>query len=328
MKQLRYLWALLVLLLLAGAGSTATLKQTEVRRLSWAPGQTVKVYNVNGSIQVNGWDSTMVKVIAHKTIRAESGRAAEQIADSLKIQLSKKPEWLEIRLPGVKNRKSGFLSWLLGNDNSASVKLEVYLPRETSVYASTSNGRIELHQVRGRHRLKTSNGRITGKGVAGGIQAHTSNGRIEMSLVQVFPGESVELFTSNGKIEVFLPDSAQFKMVAKTSNGRIQTDFPLTTAVIESGTEVEGEVGNSRFNLVLKTSNGNIHVGHVAASAGGESLLDWFQLARNQIGQWLDQLRRVSGRDSLRQLLEQVLQGATQHLSQKLSPALGAQLLL
>ena len=153
------------------------------------------------------------------------------------------------------------------------------------IVARTSNGRIQTQSSRGNLDLETSNGPISVEGGAGKVSAHSTNGAIDIAsdkaLVDAhtsnghiaFRGTLVAgdhmLKTSNGSISLKLPDNTAFKLEARTSNGRITTDFAgesespgkkkKTSKSQMSGTFGNGPAGVS---LNLSTSNGHIDIKH------------------------------------------------------------------
>ena len=144
------------------------------------------------------------------------------------------------------------------------------------VTADTSNGKIDIRGSAGSLDLSTSNGGITVNGGAGTLQAETSNGGIDLTSDHVvvtartsngniqftssLAGDS-EFRTSNSGMTITLPASASFTLNADTSNGKINSDSPVTTSGNLSDTELRGTVGsNPAFTLGLHTSNGTINL--------------------------------------------------------------------
>lgn len=83
----------------------------------------------------------------------------------------------------------------------------------------TDNGRIEVTDVSGAVRLSNDNGSIVGRriGVAS-VDASTDNGRVELSFVE--PPDDVRVRTSNGRIEVIVPDhEVAYRVQLSTDNG-------------------------------------------------------------------------------------------------------------
>jgi DUF4097 and DUF4098 domain-containing protein YvlB len=126
-----------------------------------------------------------------------------------------------------------------------------------TVEVETSNGKIDIDHVTGSIRLDTSNGAINMRDVDGSIDAETSNGAI------VFRGhllgDTHRMSTSNGAIEVAIPQDTALRIDASTSNGSISTNLPLTG-------DTEGRSWSATLNppsastLDLRTSNGSIRI--------------------------------------------------------------------
>lgn len=116
------------------------------------------------------------------------------------------------------------------------------------VRVTTSNGPITLEAVSSDTSLRTSNGPITGTDITTPrIDATTSNGRITLEFAQA--PASVEATSSNGTIEVWVPEDAPpYAMSTSTSNGNVETDIRTDPQAEDS--------------IEIRTSNGNITVGY------------------------------------------------------------------
>jgi hypothetical protein len=151
--------------------------------------------------------------------------------------------------------------------------------------AHTSNGPIQAQGTRGTLDLETSNGsisvqggigKISAKSSNGGIDiasdsalldAHTSNGRISYT-GKLGAGDHV-LSTSNGSVTVKMPADAAFKLEARTSNGKITTDFTNESGAPgkkkkSTKSQLSGTFGarQSSASLDVHTSNGSIEIRH------------------------------------------------------------------
>ena len=93
------------------------------------------------------------------------------------------------------------------------------------VDADTSNGAIDVDGFNGVLQLETSNGAIDIEDVEAAVNARTSNGRIDFSGILV--GDSHQLRTSNGAINVEVPLDAAITFDASTSIGSISTNLTL-----------------------------------------------------------------------------------------------------
>ena len=125
------------------------------------------------------------------------------------------------------------------------------------VDADTSNGAIDVDGFNGVLQLETSNGAIDIEDTEAAVNARTSNGRIDFSGVLV--GDSHQLRTSNGAINVEVPLDAAITFDASTSIGSISTN--LTLIGDTEGREWRASMkAQSSQTLELRTSNGNIRI--------------------------------------------------------------------
>src|SRR5258705_394513 len=68
----------------------------------------------------------------------------------------------------------------------------------------------------------------------GAVRASTTNGEIEVQLAALAPGETARLTSPNGAVTLRLPRDVRASLAARTVNGEIESDLPLT---------VHGKVG-------------------------------------------------------------------------------------
>lgn len=104
------------------------------------------------------------------------------------------------------------------------------------IEVDTDNGTIELEDISGDIRAASDNGGITGRRLsAPSVDADTDNGRISLSFVE--PPTSVSARTSNGSVEVVVPDTdVLYRVDLRTDNGStdnsVRTD-PASSNVID-----------------------------------------------------------------------------------------------
>src|SRR5439155_880758 len=121
------------------------------------------------------------------------------------------------------------------------------------------NGWVEVENIKGDCTVKTSNGRVEAQRVEGALDATTSNGSVDAAVDEVRPG-GVRVSTSNGGITVRLARAVNARLMARTSNASISTDFDLSTHGVRDKHHLEGTIGAGGPVIDLSTSNGGIHV--------------------------------------------------------------------
>jgi DUF4097 and DUF4098 domain-containing protein YvlB len=156
-----------------------------------------------------------------------------------------------------------------------SVEFDILMPIHGDINVDTSNGEVTVAEIDGTVEVETSNGKIGIDHVVGSIRLDTSNGAINMNDVDgsidaetsngavVFRGhllgDTHRMRTSNGAIEVAIPQDLALRIDASTSNGSISTSLPLIG-------DTEGKSWSATLNppsastLDLRTSNGSIRI--------------------------------------------------------------------
>jgi hypothetical protein len=271
--------SLLCGLLLVGATAQAAtlLKERFEQTVPLRPGSEVRLSNANGAVTLEAWDRPEVRIEAEKEVRAGSDAAARKLMGQIRIEVANTSSGVRIdtRLP--RHEDGGFLAGLFnGGGVSVGVTYTVHVPRHVALDILDSNGGIQVAGTLGKTHLKTSNGNLTvreasgdlslettngGIGVtrsAGSLDAKTTNGGIDAGLMHLVGGD-LRLESTNGPISVRLPKDARFSVDAATSNGTVQSDFPVQGG--QTGKRsLKGEVNGGGSRLFLRTSNGGVAI--------------------------------------------------------------------
>ena len=64
--------------------------------------------------------------------------------------------------------------------------------------------------------------------------------------------------TSNGSVEITLRGTPSVKLDGSTSNGSIDTEYPILTSTPGDKHRLVGIIGSGEAELVVKTSNGSV----------------------------------------------------------------------
>ncbi len=257
---------------------------------------TVRLDNLNGSVEISGWDQNKVDIDGTKYANTEY-RLKE-----MKIEITPSPNAITIRtIPPIDRH---------GN---AGARYTIHVPRKTELAGITSsNGSIRVENLEGPSRLRTSNGSVHAAGLVGSLEVQTSNGTVDVSEVSgdvtlhttngsikadvrkgrfgastsngsitahLLEGDSspvrlessnghidltmdsargVHASTSNSSITVHLPAAVNADIDAHTSNASITCDFDVSTHGDISKHHLEGKIGTGGPTLELGTSNGSI----------------------------------------------------------------------
>jgi DUF4097 and DUF4098 domain-containing protein YvlB len=118
------------------------------------------------------------------------------------------------------------------------------------------SGDLRVNQAKGPVRVKTHSKDVDLNQIYGDSIVETSNGRISVEPAGAY---SIEATNKKGDVEVTLPPNASATVSARTHNGDIESDYPI------SSTEGENKlatftIGSGTSRIVLSASNGDVHI--------------------------------------------------------------------
>lgn len=236
------------LLALALASLPAAGKSQEVWTASYplSPGGRVVVTNVQGSIQVVGWEEAAVELKAVK-----NGSGAEALLSDASIVVQSKPDSLVVRT-------------LYRGQSDDPVKVDYYLHVPRHVHLEelrTVNGNIVVRDVEGSVTARTLNGSIEEKGIAGSVVARTVNGSVRVALRALpDPEGTLKLDAINGDIYLSLPSDADVELEMSTVAGRMESARSFLAAGARGDDAVRTRLGRGGLHAFLRTIRGNIRV--------------------------------------------------------------------
>ena len=243
------------------------------------PGGRVSIENLNGSVEVTGWDKDTIEITGAKYA------ATEDLLRALKIDIQQSSDAISIRTVRPSAVRGNY-----GARYRLRVPRRVELERiassnghveardiEGPARIRTSNGGVRILNTKGSLEIETSNGSIDVNDHRGAITGHTSNARVSVDLtepeqgtpirlessnggislkVRSFNRNSIRLSTSNASINLTLPDNVGAQLRADTSNGHISSDLPVQGTMKK--THADGQIGAGGPSVELSTSNGSI----------------------------------------------------------------------
>ena len=205
----------------------------------------------NGSIRVEGWDGSDVRVVARVTTKARSYEDARSLAGEIQVEA----EPGRIRTEGPRVSRTGWR-----DREGWSVSYRILVPTGTDLDLESTNGSIGVAGVSGGVTARTTNGSVRLADVSGSVQARSTNGSVQASFQEGFRlRNATELRTTNGSVTVSFPSDLSARLEASTTNGSIHTDFPITVQG-RIGRRVSAILGDGGPDLILRTTNGSIRL--------------------------------------------------------------------
>lgn len=160
-----------------------------------------------------------------------------------------------------------------------SIRVAISVPRETNLDLRTGDGNVVVDAVKGAAHIVTGDGNVDLTGLDGALNASTGDGNLkvrgrfdDLNLhtgdgnmnVYVATGSKASsswiLRTGDGNLDLHLPDGFSAELDAHTGDGRISSDFPVTTTGGLRENELRGKMNAGGSTLELRTGDGSIHV--------------------------------------------------------------------
>lgn len=254
--------AIAAALILAGTAAPLAAQQLDCRRQDrsrWSesyctmetrtlrPGGTIRVdAGPNGGVTVIGWDSREIELRARITANARSEDRAEDIGRQVRVVTS----GTTIRAEGPRT----------GDREGWSVSYELRVPRESDLWARSTNGGIEVENLRGDIDVETRNGGLVLANLAGRVDATTTNGGVDINLSgRRWDGEGLTARTTNGGVDLRLPRDYSARLETGTVNGGLEFDFPVRVQGRISR-RLNTTLGDGGPTISVTTTNGGVNV--------------------------------------------------------------------
>lgn len=200
----------------------------------------------NGGVSVKGWERREVLVRAKIQSWAENKSEAESIGNQVRIETAGSNVYAE-----------GPTS---DNEQSWSVSYEVFVPHNSNLSLKANNGGISISSVRGQIEFSTTNGGATLKNLAGNVRGNTKNGGLTVVLEgNRWDGEGMDVTTTNGGVNLQVPENYSAHLEAGTVNGGMKYDIPITVQG-EIKKELSANLGSGGAAIKVRTTNGGVSI--------------------------------------------------------------------
>lgn len=202
----------------------------------------------NGGIHVEAWDRNEVRVRAIVQGNARSEARAREIAGQVQIQ------------------SGGGRVYATGPDLERrewwSVSYRINVPRKNDLDLNATNGGITINGVHGNLRFDTTNGGVRLNEVGGFVRGETRNGGLNITLAgSRWDGDGLDVETSNGGVNLAIPDGYNAELETRTVNGGLSIDFPVTVqGELSSRRGITTTLGSGGPPVRVRTTNGGVRI--------------------------------------------------------------------
>ncbi len=246
-RSRRYRWLGLVALAAFFAATLSARASTQVFDQIYPlhAGGVLALANVNGGVQIDGWDREQVEVRAVKTALHES-------EDLDRVHIDVQGDGTQL---AVNTR------YPQGSGVQVTVEYQIHVPYKLRwAEVSTVNGDVHLQGITGAGILGSVNGNVEVLDSDGRFSAKTTNGDVRLQLKSLPDGDPVSLTTVNGSVVLSLPESANADVRVVNRNGDFRSDFPLATLGAYDASRFRGRLGSGGGEVFMSTVNGAIRL--------------------------------------------------------------------
>ncbi|MDP1570890.1 MAG: DUF4097 family beta strand repeat-containing protein [Vicinamibacterales bacterium] len=202
----------------------------------------------NGGISVQAWDQDEILVRAIVNAQAETEADAKRIASEVQVQTG--GGRIAATGPDLGNRRRE--SW--------HVSYRVFVPARTNLDLNSRNGGIAIRGVQGSIRFETTNGGVTLADLGGDVRGATRNGGLNVTLGGAqWDGAGLDVETSNGGVNLRVPDGYSAELTARTVNGGLRSEVPLTVQG-RIDREINSTLGSGGAPVRVRTTNGGLRI--------------------------------------------------------------------
>ncbi|MGH9743784.1 MAG: DUF4097 family beta strand repeat-containing protein [Candidatus Acidiferrum sp.] len=208
-------------------------------------GGTFELQNVNGPVEVQGWDRNIIEIDAVKVAREK-----ESDLDRVSIEVDAKPDDVSVVTRYPQNEGV-----------EVAVEYTVRVPHGARVeHIGTVNGTLKVAGVDSVEDLHTVNGNIEVYEGGGNIQARTTNGNVHLELSHFLGQRGMAAATTNGSVFLAVPQDTQANLEARALNGNFYSELPFAQEATMLPREMRGKFGKGGAPIKLNTVNGGIQI--------------------------------------------------------------------
>jgi DUF4097 and DUF4098 domain-containing protein YvlB len=136
------------------------------------------------------------------------------------------------------------------------------VPRHNDLDLNANNGGVTISGVSGNIRFDTNNGGVRLTDVGGDVRGATHNGGLNVVLGgSRWDGTGLDVETTNGGVNLSIPDGYNADLETRTLNGGFRTDFPITIqGELTARNGISTTLGSGGPPVRVRTTNGGLKI--------------------------------------------------------------------
>ena len=221
----------------------------DVREYTMPAGALTVDAGRNGGIRVVAWDRNEIHVQAIVTANARREDEARRLAGEVQVQAGGG------RVASTGPAATNGREWW-------SVSYRISVPKQTDLELNANNGGISIDAVSGTIRFETTNGGVTLRDLSGDVRGETRNGGLKVTLSgDRWDGTGLDVQTSNGGVDVAIPEGYNAELTTRTVNGGFRSDIPMTVqGELSPRRGIQTTLGSGGAPVAVRTTNGGVRL--------------------------------------------------------------------
>jgi hypothetical protein len=208
-------------------------------------GGTFDLQNVNGTVEVQGWDRNEIDIRAVKMAKNKESDLA----------------LVSIDVEANANAVSVATHYPQNEGVEVVVEYTVHVPHLAHLeHLGTINGTLRIAGVEDVEDVHSVNGNVEVYGGGGSVHAHTTNGNVRLELLHVPDTAGTMAETTNGSVILAIPADTQATLETRCLNGNFSSELPVAMQSTLRPREMHGKLGKGGAAIRLNTINGTIRV--------------------------------------------------------------------
>ncbi len=260
------IWLMLLILFFYSVSAWSIDERKKFQKtVDFKSGGLLTLTNTNGFVEIESWNKNQVEIIAEIKVRGGSRSDQKDFIDKVEILIDKRGNRIDIEsdYPRNRNGRNSFWNAVRGSRRpQVTINYRIRVPLKIELDVETTNGSIEIMDIDGDIDTHSTNGNITTENIEGSISAKTTNGSIDAEMKKINEDLDMDFSTTNGSIKIYLPQDVDAEVEARTTNGRIYSDYKLDSNRRRkySRKHFRGQINAGGPLIRMRTTNGSIYI--------------------------------------------------------------------
>lgn len=195
------LFVTLTLLLASAAGAGDVFTFPHLKEVAITGKPVLNLSNPSGSITISSHPDKVIKIQAHKKVKAKDAEEAKKIAEHIEIEVTSQGETVNVKTDFEDFKKENFWDFLFGQklSHSAWVDYQVWVPEDCQLGISATSADINVSNIKSQVGISCTSGDIQLKEINGNLEISATSG--DMILTGIKGAASISVTSGDLRLD-------------------------------------------------------------------------------------------------------------------------------